>query len=548
MAQITNLTANPATITPGGTATITASIVADDTDVDTTLDVLITAGTATATIPVVVTATPPPPPPTLLTIANANAVVTDTTVLVTVDCSPDLKNTTIYEGTKKAAADCTPTAGKAAWTLTNVPAGDHTYILKGWTTPAGTPGPSTPTLSVTATVGGPTPPPPPPPPPPVGGVTINATPTGPPVPAGGWKPIFADAFANQGDYTKLSNMWIPNRKTSAAGDQQPFNGNEIAWFNRDNVSITTEGCVLTSQPGSGHPLRSACITSNPSLPGFSWLPGTGGQWAFEAVLTCDTDTGGNDPGWWASGATWAQEFDFFEYWGWGSKLTTYGSWLIGGHVVTQRKNTLPYTHDGKQHRYTHLFDDTNRKIRVWVDGTSSPTNPNRTRPASPAKRCGCCYPRPTGLPPLTSGPGNAKRSSPAASPSTATPAMSAPAMPAAGSPPAPVSRENTMPTRLCLAPGCPHPAAYRGRCPDHARTNDQTINRAGRKIYSSARWRHTRERYLLEHPLCERCGALGTDVHHRIDLADGGDPWSFTNLEGLCHACHSRITRAGQIP
>ena len=45
----------------------------------------------------------------------------------------------------------------------------------------------------------------------------------------------------------------------------------------------------------------------------------------------------------------------------------------------------------------------------------------------------------------------------------------------------------------------------------------------------------------------EGCGMLATDVHHLTDIADGGDPWAFSNLEQLCRSHHSRITRRHQI-
>jgi 5-methylcytosine-specific restriction endonuclease McrA len=104
-----------------------------------------------------------------------------------------------------------------------------------------------------------------------------------------------------------------------------------------------------------------------------------------------------------------------------------------------------------------------------------------------------------------------------------------------------------MPTRCCLEPTCPNPATWRGRCQIHNRSNERTIQRAGHSIYRTERWRRTREAYLFKHPLCEcGCGDIATDVHHLTDLDDGGDPWAFTNLQALTHACHSRITRQRQ--
>jgi 5-methylcytosine-specific restriction protein A len=103
-----------------------------------------------------------------------------------------------------------------------------------------------------------------------------------------------------------------------------------------------------------------------------------------------------------------------------------------------------------------------------------------------------------------------------------------------------------MPTRLCSHERCPHPVHYRGRCREHARTNERrTHNPEHKRIYNTAKWRHTREAVLSTTPLCH-CGAIATDVHHLVDLADGGDPWSRSNLEALCHECHAQITRRGQ--
>lgn len=103
-----------------------------------------------------------------------------------------------------------------------------------------------------------------------------------------------------------------------------------------------------------------------------------------------------------------------------------------------------------------------------------------------------------------------------------------------------------MPSKTCLEPMCPEAAHYRGYCRTHANMNDRQINRAGRHIYFTAKWRHTRERVLFEQPLCATpdCGRIATDVHHIVDLADGGEPWARENLEGLCATCHGKLTRA----
>jgi 5-methylcytosine-specific restriction protein A len=101
----------------------------------------------------------------------------------------------------------------------------------------------------------------------------------------------------------------------------------------------------------------------------------------------------------------------------------------------------------------------------------------------------------------------------------------------------------------CLEPLGPNAAVDggRGRCREHATRIDQAArqDRPGRAIYSTARWRNTRRRYLFRHPICETpgCRRIATQVHHRIDLADGGDPWDPAGLEALCASCHSKETR-----
>ena len=47
--------------------------------------------------------------------------------------------------------------------------------------------------------------------------------------------------------------------------------------------------------------------------------------------------------------------------------------------------------------------------------------------------------------------------------------------------------------------------------------------------------------------VCERCGRIATDVHHRVDLRDGGDPYASENLASLCHECHAKVGRERQV-
>lgn len=100
---------------------------------------------------------------------------------------------------------------------------------------------------------------------------------------------------------------------------------------------------------------------------------------------------------------------------------------------------------------------------------------------------------------------------------------------------------------ICLEPRCPNPATYRGRCATHSRERERQINRAEPGKYGSKRWRITRRAKLFQTPLCERCGMIATDVHHRRDLADGGDMFDRAGLESLCASCHGRETRRRQL-
>lgn len=62
---------------------------------------------------------------------------------------------------------------------------------------------------------------------------------------------------------------------------------------------------------------------------------------------------------------------------------------------------------------------------------------------------------------------------------------------------------------------------------------------------NSAAWRRLRERVLARDPICQECYKRdyitpATDADHI-----NGDPSDnrMTNLQGLCHSCHSRKTR-----
>lgn len=99
--------------------------------------------------------------------------------------------------------------------------------------------------------------------------------------------------------------------------------------------------------------------------------------------------------------------------------------------------------------------------------------------------------------------------------------------------------------RPCSYPGCPNLVHEAGRtyCPEHHKQRQREYNQKRGSPASrgyDAEWRRTRAAFLEVHPTCA-CGRPATDVDHIVPKERGGtDDWS--NLEALCHSCHSRKT------
>lgn len=67
------------------------------------------------------------------------------------------------------------------------------------------------------------------------------------------------------------------------------------------------------------------------------------------------------------------------------------------------------------------------------------------------------------------------------------------------------------------------------------------------KSRNCAAWRSARAATLARDPICRICGrAASTDADHvipaRIWCARGGEFYDLSNLQGLCHECHSQKT------
>ena len=111
------------------------------------------------------------------------------------------------------------------------------------------------------------------------------------------------------------------------------------------------------------------------------------------------------------------------------------------------------------------------------------------------------------------------------------------------------------PPTTCRRPGCPG-LVHDGTCSvcgprrrplqvEH----DERRGTAAERGYDAA-WQRLRERYLREHPLCVACLAQGhvrtaTDVDHITARRRGGSD-DDSNLQALCHSCHSAKTARGE--
>ena len=73
-------------------------------------------------------------------------------------------------------------------------------------------------------------------------------------------------------------------------------------------------------------------------------------------------------------------------------------------------------------------------------------------------------------------------------------------------------------------------------------------------VYSTTRWRHVRNSYFMQFPLCQKCLAEGRttatqEIHHVIPLKTcNGDlnyliqlAFDYDNLMALCSKCHEEI-------
>lgn len=88
----------------------------------------------------------------------------------------------------------------------------------------------------------------------------------------------------------------------------------------------------------------------------------------------------------------------------------------------------------------------------------------------------------------------------------------------------------------CRHPGCGE-LTTDTRCSKHERQSERVRGTSVQRGYSY-RWQKIRRLYLLQHPLCERCGQVAEQVHHKDRKPTGRLRFDFANLEALCRPCH----------
>lgn len=106
-----------------------------------------------------------------------------------------------------------------------------------------------------------------------------------------------------------------------------------------------------------------------------------------------------------------------------------------------------------------------------------------------------------------------------------------------------------LPRRPCCVPGC---SAYavkgQGRCAAHARQPLSEYRAQTNALYKTGRWRVMRTKQLAREPLCRICAAekrltVATEVDHiRPHKGNKALFYDISNLQSLCHRCHSAKT------
>ena len=115
--------------------------------------------------------------------------------------------------------------------------------------------------------------------------------------------------------------------------------------------------------------------------------------------------------------------------------------------------------------------------------------------------------------------------------------------------------------RPCRAPNCPLLTTTRdGYCKEHfaeakkeskarhkrydKRRFENPEERRLNRFYKTSHWKRIRDAYIAKNPTCELCAQMGrltvgTVVDHIVERRDGGEDLDYSNLQTLCHRCHT---------
>jgi len=210
--------------------------------------------------------------------------------------------------------------------------------------------------------------------------SVNAKPTGPPTPSGGWSVAYADGFgAELGTSSNQDSTW------RQLEDEDGFtNKNEIAVFRTKQAKTGAEGLELACTPLTRTINRGTQLNANYECGAvvsshFRWRSDEGETWAFECVCKWPANTGEADPGWWTNGGytEGENEYDFFEGDGWSNHDTEYDAFMpaivqLGEqHKVDGFEKTLGFYPENGFHRYTTVLTPDGRHYTAaeYVDGT-----------------------------------------------------------------------------------------------------------------------------------------------------------------------------------
>ena len=105
------------------------------------------------------------------------------------------------------------------------------------------------------------------------------------------------------------------------------------------------------------------------------------------------------------------------------------------------------------------------------------------------------------------------------------------------------------PLRYCMDCKLQHDKEQRERQKIYSRKSNKKYDETKRepkmkKFYNSKQWRTLANAYMMSHSYqCERCGRIGTQVHHKIYISTE-EGWNKRfdedNLEALCTKCHNK--------